>query len=637
MAADADLIAEVLPNYEVGGELGRGGWGVVLGARHRTLDRPVAIKQLPRGFAADPGVRARFVAEAKVLAGLSHPHIVPVYDYVENETMCLLVMEALPGGTVWSRFVEQGFAAETSCVAVLATLAGLEAAHHRGVLHRDIKPENLLFSAEGVLKVADFGIAKVIGGGRTVATRAGEILGTPAYIAPEQITGAELGPATDVYATAVMLYELLAGRLPFPEEGDPIVVVYRHVHEDPVPLRDVAPQIGPNLAEVVMRGLARDVGERYATAEEFAMAIGTAATADWGEGWEERAGMPLLASPRVMATTRATGMAAPPTDAGRSRPTVDVSSAPPPPGAPTGAPPPPPPPAAPGDTSTAAAAPAPAPATAVVRPAVVEHQQAAKLTDVEPAELVSVERLVSGRRAALLPGLLAVALLAAAFAVGLIGLGSPDRSGDLGPGEVTVAGVDIASGRDVELDLDEPIAVRVSAGSGQAAPVEVELALSALGAPLGDDAGDVASSGASELDLSGSRYLVAGTVTGEVTLRDAAGGERSHQFPVTSAANPWLTVPGIACVIVVLVLLAFAESFLRSLRRGRKPFAARAGLVIVGAALGAVTAVVGWVAGSGEPDLTTLVVAGVLGAAAGLAAGIAAGRLSKRSRRRAAA
>ena len=110
---------------EVGGELGRGGWGVVLGARHRTLDRPVAIKQLPRGFAADPGVRARFVAEAKVLAALSHPHIVPVYDYVENETMCLLVMEALPGGTVWSRFVEQGFAAETSCVAVLATLAGL--------------------------------------------------------------------------------------------------------------------------------------------------------------------------------------------------------------------------------------------------------------------------------------------------------------------------------------------------------------------------------------------------------------------------------------------------------------------------------------------------------------------------------
>ena len=122
MTADTDLIAEALPNYEVGGELGRGGWGVVLGARHRTLDRPVAIKQLPRGFAADPGVRARFVAEAKVLAALSHPHIVPVYDYVENETMCLLVMEALPGGTVWSRFVEQGFAAETSCVAVLATL-----------------------------------------------------------------------------------------------------------------------------------------------------------------------------------------------------------------------------------------------------------------------------------------------------------------------------------------------------------------------------------------------------------------------------------------------------------------------------------------------------------------------------------
>lgn len=626
MANDVDLIGEALPNYEVEGELGRGGWGIVLGARHRTLDRPVAIKQLPRAFASDPEVRARFVAEAKVLAGLSHPHIVPVYDYVENESMCLLVMEALPGGTVWKRFVEQGFAPETSCVAVLATLAGLEAAHRQGVLHRDIKPENLLFSEEGVLKVADFGIAKVVGGGRTVATRAGEILGTPAYIAPEQVTGGELGPSTDIYATAVMLYELLAGRLPYPDEGDPIVVVYRHVHEDPVPLRDVAPQIGPHLAEVVMRGLARDVGDRYATAEEFAVAIGTAATADWGEGWEERAGMPLLASPRVMATTRATGPPLPLDRQGGSRPTVDVGSAPPP--GPTGPPPPPPP---PGRDSGGSGEPSPpARSTVVVRPAVAEHQ-AADLADVEPAELVPVERLVSGRRAAVLPTIVALALLAAAFAVGLIGLRAPGRGGELSAGEVTVAGVDVAGGQDVELDLDEEISLEVA--SAGAAPVEVELSLTALGVPLGDDRGELDGSGATQLDLSGSRYLVTGTVTGKVTLHDAAGSTRTHEFPVTSAGSPWLTVPGIACVIAVLVLVAFAESFLRSLRRGRKRFAGRVGLVIVGAALGVVVALVGWVAGSGEPAIPTLIVAGALGAAAGVAAGVAAGRLSTRARR----
>lgn len=646
MAGDSELIAQALPNYDVGAELGRGGWGVVLGARHRTLGRPVAIKQLPRGFAADPGVRARFVAEAQVLAALSHPHIVPVYDYVESDEMCLLVMEALPGGTVWSRFVEQGFAAETACVVMLAALAGLEAAHRQGVLHRDVKPENLLFSSDGVLKVADFGIAKVVGGGRTVATRAGEILGTPAYIAPEQITGAELTPATDVYAAAVMMYELLAGRLPFPEEGDPIVIVYRHVHEDPVPLRDVAPQIGPQLAAVVMRGLARDVAERYSSAEEFAMAIGTAATADWGPGWQERSGMPLLASPRVLATTRATGLIAPPEGvpatggtggAAPARPTVGVNP-----------PPPPPPPGGgattqPIETEPAVTEPIPAPVeavapaaaqTAVVRPEVRQHHQAAKLSDVDPADLVPVEKLVSGRRAALLPGVLALALLVAAFVVGFIGLGSPDRVGDLSPGEVTVAGVDVASTRTIALDLNEDIPVEIAPGTPEV--VEVELALSVLGVPLGSDRNTVEGS-TTDLVLRGSRYLVAGEVTGELVLHDASGGERTHQFPIESNANGWLTVPGVLCIVAILVVLAFAESLMRSLRRGRKPIAGRTGLVVVGAAFGAVAAAVGWIAGAGEPIVATIAVAAALGAAAGLAAGFAAARLSRRVRRKVAA
>src|SRR4051812_17427681 len=164
MMLDQRLVEAALPNYEIGGELGRGGWGVVLGGRHRELGRDVAIKQLPRAFAADPSVRARFLSEARVLASLDHPHVVPIYDFVEREGLCLLVMERLAGGTLWSRFTGEGVKMDDACAAVLATCAALQCAHDRGVLHRDIKPENLMFSANGTLKVTDFGIAKVVGG-----------------------------------------------------------------------------------------------------------------------------------------------------------------------------------------------------------------------------------------------------------------------------------------------------------------------------------------------------------------------------------------------------------------------------------------------------------------------------------------
>ncbi|MEY2431913.1 MAG: hypothetical protein QOC92_1638, partial [Acidimicrobiaceae bacterium] len=284
MTSSLDDIARVLPQYEIGAELGRGGMGVVLAGRHTSLDRAVAIKELPAALATDPDIRARFAAEARVLAGLDHPHIVPIYDYVEREGMCMLVMESLPGGTVWSHFIEQGFAYESACAIAMVTCSGLDYAHSRGVLHRDIKPENLLFSGDGALKVTDFGIAKVLNGPDTKATSNGDILGTPAYIAPEQAQGAELGPPADVYATAVMLYELLSGQLPYSEEGGAMAIVFRHVYEDANPIRNVAPQVPEVLEVVVMRGLARDPAERYPDAEAFGVAIGEAASLLWGAG-----------------------------------------------------------------------------------------------------------------------------------------------------------------------------------------------------------------------------------------------------------------------------------------------------------------------------------------------------------------
>ena len=141
--------------------------------------------------------------------------------------------------------------------------------------------------------MTDFGIARVLGEDDTLATREGEILGTPAYMAPEQASGADLGPTTDVYATGVMLYELLSGRLPYPEEGGSLAIVMRHMNEDAVPLADVAPGVPPHLSDVVMRALARNPADRFQSAEDFGVAIGQAASASWGGGWLGRSGIAL--------------------------------------------------------------------------------------------------------------------------------------------------------------------------------------------------------------------------------------------------------------------------------------------------------------------------------------------------------
>src|SRR5918912_837482 len=200
MEVERQLIADALPAYEVGGVVGQGGFGVVLAGRHRQLDRRVAIKQLSRTVAADVAVRRRVAAEARGLPPPHHPHRRPLFHLVEREDLCLLVMELLPGGTLRDRSTTTGFTAPHAVAVSLACAAGLNAAHERGVLHRDVKPENMLFAASGALKVTDFGIAKVVDGSETRLTQEGLVVGTPSYIAPEQVRGKKLTPSTDVYA-----------------------------------------------------------------------------------------------------------------------------------------------------------------------------------------------------------------------------------------------------------------------------------------------------------------------------------------------------------------------------------------------------------------------------------------------------
>ena len=147
--------------------------------------------------------------------------------------------------------------------------------------------------------MSDFGIAKVVGGAESMGTRTGEVLGTPAYMAPEQALGTELTPATDVYALGTVLYELLSGRLPFSDEGNAIALLYRHVHEDPTPLAELRPDLAPELVEVTMRSLARDPADRYETAEDFGVALAQAANAAWGRGWVRAGGVTVVASGRI--------------------------------------------------------------------------------------------------------------------------------------------------------------------------------------------------------------------------------------------------------------------------------------------------------------------------------------------------
>src|SRR5581483_2604242 len=227
-------------------------------------------------------------SEARMLAALEHPHIVPIYDFVEHEGLCLLVMERLTGGTVWNRARTGGFTLESSCAVIVAACAALHYAHAHGVLHRDVKPENMMFSAKNVLKVTDFGIAKVVGGAATVATRAGDVLGTPAYMAPEQAMGAELTPATDVYAVGTVLY--------------------RHVHEAPEPLSKAAPHVPRPLADVTAKALERDPNERYGDAELLAVGLASACADIWGPEWMTDTDMAITASGPVLqaATGRAT-------------------------------------------------------------------------------------------------------------------------------------------------------------------------------------------------------------------------------------------------------------------------------------------------------------------------------------------
>ena len=231
----ADVPPAVVPGYEILGELGRGGMGVVYKARHLALNRTVALKMLLSGAHAEPDDLLRFQVEVEAIAALRHPNIVHVYEVGKHDGLSYFALEYAEGGSLAQKLAA-GPLADNDAARLLETLAhAVSHAHDHGILHRDLKPANILLDADGTPKITDFGLARRLQGGPNL-TQSGAILGTPSYMAPEQVSGStrSLGPAVDVYALGAILYELLTGRPPF--QGRSVIETLDRVRtQEPVP------------------------------------------------------------------------------------------------------------------------------------------------------------------------------------------------------------------------------------------------------------------------------------------------------------------------------------------------------------------------------------------------------------------
>ncbi|HEV7494864.1 protein kinase domain-containing protein [Baekduia sp.] len=261
--------------YELGERLGLGGMSTVQVAFDTRLERYVAVKLLAEHLADDAQFVTRFRREAMAAARLVHPNIVQVYDFGLDEPSGrhYIVMERIVGPSGAQVLRDRGHLPIDEAVDWIAqSCRGLEYAHRHGLVHRDVKPGNLLLSeADGTIKLADFGIAKTSSDESSI-TQVGSVLGTAAYLAPEQAAGEEAGPAADLYGLGVVAYQLLSGRLPY-EAASLTELALKQQREVPPPLHHVDPSIPPSLGVAVERALALTPGERYASAEEMRAAV----------------------------------------------------------------------------------------------------------------------------------------------------------------------------------------------------------------------------------------------------------------------------------------------------------------------------------------------------------------------------
>jgi eukaryotic-like serine/threonine-protein kinase len=262
-----------LGQYEVQDFLGQGAMGLVYLAYHQQLERTGAVKVL-QAISPDADTVARFRHEAQAIAQLRHPNIVNVYDFGEYQGTPYMVVEYVPGGSLAAKMTQGRLDRAAALKYLRGIAAGLDYAHAHGVVHRDVKPANVLLSAEDVPVLADFGLAKLLQG-TSLKSMTGVTTGTPAYMAPEQVTGGKVGPASDRYSLATIAYEMLTGVIPF--DGLALMeLLYAQVHREPQLPSSRYPSLGPEVDSVIMRGLAKDPAARWESSSAFVDALSAA-------------------------------------------------------------------------------------------------------------------------------------------------------------------------------------------------------------------------------------------------------------------------------------------------------------------------------------------------------------------------
>jgi serine/threonine protein kinase len=297
----------LVDRYELGERLGIGGMSTVVLAFDRRLERHVAVKLLAEHLAQDSHFVSRFRREALAAARLVHPNIVQVFDFGFDDASArhYIVMEYIRGRSGAEILSDEGMLPVREALPIVSQACrGLEYAHRNGVVHRDVKPGNLLRAEDDTVKLADFGIAKALSEESSI-TQVGSVLGTAAYLAPEQAVGEPVGPAADIYALGVVTYQFLSGRLPY-EAQSLTELALKQQREIPPPVHELNEEVTPQLAAAVDRALALDPRDRYASAEEMRVAL-----AEGARGIGPATSATRVAGPGTGATTvqRGTGAA----------------------------------------------------------------------------------------------------------------------------------------------------------------------------------------------------------------------------------------------------------------------------------------------------------------------------------------